>query len=130
MGIDYNDVNLFDSGWSTTVEPSFVAFGAKTEGLKAIKDQIFYPIGPMDTTHMISNVRLLSETEHEATMSAYALAYHYRTGQGMKADADKYVSGVQYHLNLIKEGELWKVKEWTMHITWVDGNPEVMKNTA
>ena len=58
--------------------------GALTlKGPDQIKQFIFHFIGPPDTTHHISYVRVdVKEGDDTATLSAYAVAQHYRETGG------------------------------------------------
>jgi hypothetical protein len=59
-------------------------------------------------------------------MTAYAQAQHYRKGEGIQTDAKNLLSGSMYFLDLVKEGELWKIKKWDMKLTWLQGDASIV----
>lgn len=123
---DDNDVALFNSAMCEDVD--FKMNENVFSGRDAIKTQILDFVGPKDTTHMISNVRVdLKPGDKTATLSAYAQAQHCHPGQGCDTSSPKYMSGSRYHLNLVKnEEKVWKIKEWNMQIIWLEGDQSVL----
>lgn len=137
-GLDANDLSLFESAFELQ-DCMFDLNGTVSTGIQEIRDNVFSAVGPLDTTHFISNVRVsLTEgegkkegEEEKAYMTAYALAQHYRTGEGidLKAERGHLMSGSMYFLDLVKsEGNegLWRIKKWGMKIVWLDGDMGVV----
>lgn len=123
---DDNDVGLFNSAMCEDV--IFKMNENVITGREAIKTQFLDFVGPKDTTHMISNVRVdLKPGDKTASLSAYAQAQHCHPGQGCDTSSPKYMSGSRYNLNLVKDKEnVWKIKEWNMKIIWLEGDASVL----
>lgn len=128
IGIDTNDKALFNSGFISN-DVVFEMNGNRMEGLDVIHENMFSNVGPLDTTHFISNVRVdAKEGAETASMTAYALAQHYKPGEGMMPDTKRLLSGSMYWIDVVKDGEsgLWKVKSWIMKIIWVEGDMSIV----
>ncbi|KUI55847.1 hypothetical protein VP1G_03183 [Cytospora mali] len=127
VGLDTNDVNLFDSAF--TEEGSFDLNGKVMEGREAIHSQCFDFISKLDTTHFITNTRInINEGGSTASATASALAQHYRGGQGADPAASRFLSGVLYWMDLVKDEKdgLWKVECWRLRSVWGEGDSGVM----
>lgn len=84
----------------------------------------------MDTTHMISNVRVdVKDGADTASLTAYALAQHCPPGKGKELDAPKYLVGGEYWIDLVRdEGDgLWKIKKWVLDVIWRQGDASIMQ---
>lgn len=44
------------------------------------------------------------------------MAQHVRPGKGFELGPNKFTSGVLYLCELVKVGELWKIKDWEANI--------------
>jgi hypothetical protein len=103
------------------------------EGISTLKTQLFDHIGPMDTTHMVSNVRVNYKAgDSVASLTAYALAQHCPPGRGKDVDGPKFIAGSEYLVDLVLDhGDgLWKVKKWVVDIIWRQGDPSVMQRPS
>lgn len=128
IGLDTNDWPLFESGWAGK-DVVFEMNGNPSNGLDAIRDSIFTHIGPLDTTHFINNQRVdAQEGAKTAYLTAYALAQHYKTGEGIDPATKRLLSGSMYFIDLEKDGKdgLWKIKKWSMKIIWVEGDMSIV----
>jgi hypothetical protein len=128
--IDENNVPLFNSSWSG--EDAIFDFGGNiTSGLPAINAFLIGKIGPMDTTHMPSNVRIeLKEGASDAKLTAYALAQHAAPGKGGEDEGPKFLTGSRYYLDLVKKDGLWKISKFAMKVIWKQGDAAVMQSTS
>lgn len=131
LGLDCNDYDMVESslaeGDDLTMEVKG-RFGLK--GRDQIKKYIFDFIGPLDTTHHISNVRVdVKDGADTATMSAYAVAQHYRAGEGPDPTASRLMTGAIYMLDLVKDSKdgLWKIKKWSAKMVWREGDDSITK---
>jgi hypothetical protein len=133
IGFDRNDISIFDSAFAENVVLELNAgYNEKRsiDGLSALKAQVLSHVGPMDTTHMISNVRVNhKDGEDIASLTAYALAQHCPPRRGKEPDGPKYLTGGEYTVDLLKDdGDgLWKIKKWILDIVWLQGDRSVMK---
>jgi hypothetical protein len=129
IGLDINDSALFDSAFVPGKDTSFDLNGTVSSGPDAIRENIFVPIGPLDTTHFISNVRVeLKDGAETAYVTASALAQHYRVGEGLVPDAKRLLSGSLYFVDVVKDGSdgLWRTKTFKMKIVWMEGDISIL----
>jgi hypothetical protein len=129
-----HDVSLLNSAWSGPDDGVvFEMNGNVIKGLDAIRTQIFDVVGPMDTTHMISNVRVdVKDGASTASLAAYAMAQHCPPGRGTEPDGPKFTTGSTYSLNLVKDESdgLWKIKKFAMKVIWRQGDRSVMQRPS
>lgn len=131
LAIDTNDSSLFDSAFTTSQPPTFTMFGTTHTGLDAIKTNVYDGVAKLDTTHYISNVRVNMADGgegKEAKVTASALAYHYRPGEGVDTGkTERLLSGSLYELEVVREeGGEWRVKSWAMKVIWLEGDMKVI----
>jgi hypothetical protein len=100
--------------------------GSSAKGIPEFKAAVFDRVSKLDTTHFLSNIRVSIESATTAKASASAMAQHVRPGKGFEPGPNKFTSGGLYLCELVKIGELWKIKDWKLNIVWVDGDPSVM----
>jgi hypothetical protein len=96
------------------------------EGIAAIKATVFDRVSKLDTTHFISNVRVSIESAATAKLTCSAQAQHVRPGKGFEPGPNKFMSGGFYACDVVKDGNLWKLKTWKANIVWVEGDMSVM----
>jgi hypothetical protein len=102
--------------------------GQAIQGLDKVRSQLLDFVGPMDTTHMIRNVRIdVKEGAETARLNCYALAQHCLPGEGMVPDGKKYLAASEYWVETVKEGKEWRIKSWDMKIIWTQGDASVMQ---
>ncbi len=131
VGFDRNDISIFNSAFAGEdvvfeLRPGDTIINA----LSTIRTQVLDHVGPMDTTHMISNVRVdVRDGADTASLTAYALAQHCPPGKGKEPDAPKYLVGGEYWIDLVRdEGDgLWKIKKWVLDVIWRQGDASVMQ---
>ena len=132
-GFDRNNVEMFNSAFiSEDVTFELLAGGKREkifEGLSNLRSQALEHTGPMDTTHMLSNVRVnLEEGASTASLTAYALVQHARAGEGIDPESPKYLVAGEYYVELVKDETdgLWKIKKWIRDAQWKHGDRSVM----
>jgi len=132
IGFDSNDISIFNSAFAGE-DVIFELNDGHTRvvnGLSAIHTQVLDQVGPMDTTHMISNVRVaVKDGAGTASLTAYALAQHCPPGRGKEPDGPKFLVGGEYWIDLVRdEGDgLWKIKKWVLNVIWRQGDASVMQ---
>lgn len=127
-GFDTNDRTIFHSAWAGQ-DVSFTMDGKEYKGLDAIVSDVLDLVGPLATTHFVSNIRVSVEPgSSTASLNAYGMNQHCAPGKGLDPSAPKFMSGSTYDLALIKSKEdgLWKIKTWDMTIVWLQGDASVM----
>ena len=134
LGFDRNDETLLESACAG----EDISFEIRVDGQVAqsasgfsnIKKTVFALVGPMDTTHTLSNIRIDvkdgADTAHVATT---AVAQHCPPGQGKVPDAPKLLVGGQYLVDVVKDKKdgLWKIKKWVLEVIWRQGDASVME---
>ncbi|KAJ5605963.1 hypothetical protein N7510_008744 [Penicillium lagena] len=104
----------------------------KIKGLDTIRTTLLDHVGPMDTTHMTSNIRVNhKEGEETASLTCYTLAQHCPPGRGKEPDGPKYLAAGEYVMDLVfdKSDRLWKIQEWVLDIIWSQGDQSVMERS-
>lgn len=133
-GFDHNDVSMFNSAFISSEEDViFDLSGTMFNGLESIRKGLLDFVGPMDTTHLISNVRVdLKDGEKKGRLGCYALAQHCEPGKGAEVDGKKYLAASEYWIDLVqdeKDGS-WKIKTWVMKIIWTQGDASVLQRSG
>ena len=128
LAIDTNDIVLFESALIERDKVSFIMNGNAQDGLDIIVSGMFNNVGPLDTTHFITNIRVISETDSAATFTASALAQHFRTGEGNSGHAERLMSGSLYTVDVEHDSKdgLWKFRKWAMNLIWHEGEMSVV----
>ncbi|CAK3874772.1 Hypothetical predicted protein [Lecanosticta acicola] len=128
MGMDTNDVELFDSAF--TADAFWDLSGKKVSGLENIhKECYFHNIVKLDTTHMVSNLRIdISPSGNAAQLTCLFVAWHWPLGTGMHVDSHRFTSGGNYFFDVVKDGSsgLWKFTRFAMTKQWSEGDIAVM----
>lgn len=73
---------------------------------------------------MLSNVRIdYNDGEDTASMKAYALYQHAPPGKGKQPDGPKFMTGVDYSVDVVsgKEDGLWKINTAVLDVIWTHG---------
>lgn len=128
LAIDTNDLELFKSAVSDPETIIFEMNGNATNGLDAIIKGMFNTVGPLDTTHFLTNNRIVEESATTATITCSALAQHYRPGEGFVTGSDRLLSGSLYRVEIAKDQKdnLWKIRKWSMKLIWVEGDQSIV----
>ncbi|PYH92968.1 hypothetical protein BO71DRAFT_400126 [Aspergillus ellipticus CBS 707.79] len=124
LGFDTADTNLFDSAFHQ--DATFEINDQVMTGLSAIHTGCYDNVSKLDTTHFLSNIRvtLTDGSETKATVTASALAQHYRPGQGNEPDTSRLLSGSLYFVGVEKDEKegLWKIRSFKMKLVWTEGD--------
>jgi len=126
MAFDTNDTALFDL--SFMVDGVFEVNGRTLEGLPEIHATGLALIFSLDTTHMVSNMRVHMGTRgNEASLTATVLSQHFAGGKGMEPDQKNLLSGSLYRGELIRDLDgLWKFMHLQIKSTWGQGDYSVI----
>jgi len=128
LGLDSNDKALWESAWAADPDISLDINGNVMKGLENFNKNCFDGIGPMDTQHLLTSIRIdIKEGADTAHLTANALAQHYRPAQGQVPDAERMLAGSTYDVQVVKEADgQWKIKTWVLKIIWTEGSWAVM----
>jgi hypothetical protein len=126
IGLDHHDIPMFNSAFAGNGEDAIFLFrGNRIKGRDNIKAEIIDVVGPMVTTHMITNVRIdIKEDGKTAALNCYVLGQHAPPKTGEENDGPKWIVGAEYFVDLIKDNSdgLWKFAKWEINVLWTQGN--------
>lgn len=127
---DHHDTALFNSAWAGE-DVSMELHDDKKRvlpNLSLIRTHVFDKVGPMDTTHNISMVRVdVEDGADTATLTATSLAQHCPAGMGRDPAGPKYTVGGEYSVDLVKdEAGVWKIKKLVLNVIWTHGDASLM----
>jgi hypothetical protein len=133
VGCDNHDEDLFNSAWSGE-DVSFTINGADKKvlpNLTVIRKHVLDRVGPMDTTHSISNIRVVAKDSVDtAFVTATSMAQHCPPGRGKEPDGPKFMVSGEYSADIIKVDGIWKLKTCALRIIWTQGDPSVMEGSS
>ena len=125
---DKNDKSLLQSACTDDVTLTIDGAGAFV-GLQALMTDVLAMVGPLDSTHMMSNVQVdVNGQADSAVLKAYVLAQHCPPGQGRDPQGPKYVTGGDHRIELVpvdQDGS-WKIKKWVLNVIWSQGDVSVV----
>lgn len=130
IATDHHDSALFDSAWAGE-DVSMEIHGDEKrvmEGLSLIRTNVLNRVGPMDTTHNISMVRVNHQDQADtASLTATSTAQHAAPGTGRDPNGTKYTVGGEYSVDLIKDqAGVWKIKKVVLNVIWTSGDASLM----
>jgi hypothetical protein len=129
IGIDHNDSAMFESAFvGEDINLSHSSVPVPFTSLSALKAGLFTRIGPLDTTHMLSNVRIdYKDGEDTAKIHAYALCQHAPPRRGKQPDGPKFTTGVDYNVEVVKSKDgFWQIRKGVLDVVWTQGDHSVM----
>ena len=113
FGLDHGDPDSLASVFTDDAVLDFSAGGAKLglefpvlNGREAIVQTLISIIGPLDTTHTLSNIQVEVSGE-TATLHAYMLAQHFPPGRGSQRGSDYALLMNRYDVELVRDGMKW-----------------------
>ncbi|HMF80652.1 MAG TPA: nuclear transport factor 2 family protein, partial [Candidatus Acidoferrum sp.] len=95
----------------------------------AIVDALIPLLGPLDTSHTISNLQI-EIGDDSATLYGYVLAQHFMPRQGPKPGAENALLMNRYDCELTRDREKWRFKRMVIDNAWAQGNPEIINALA
>ncbi len=98
-------------------------------GRDAILNTVLPSIGPLDTSHSVSNLRIeiVGDT---ATLHAYVLSQHFMLREGSRRGSEYALLMNRYDCNLMRDRDKWRFKRMTIDNAWALGNPEILNALA
>ena len=128
MGQDIRDRDLFESAFAPDAVLDFtqpaLRFGAALvpfEGRTAIADTVFETIAPLDTTHTVTNPRVVYHAAG-ATLFALVEAQHVSTIE----PARRLLLKNRYTVELRRGPGCWLIERMVIHTVWHEGDPTVL----
>lgn len=121
---DANDVELFKS--ACAADATVVLNTRTLNGLDALVSGLFTKITQLDTTHTISNTRVNIDGA-KALLSATVVTNHFPAGSGSDPSAAHLLTGDLYTVDLVQDGDLWKISQLNLQTVWTDGDASIMQ---
>jgi 3-phenylpropionate/cinnamic acid dioxygenase small subunit len=136
FGLDHGDADALASAFTEDCVFDFRPAGKKLEldfakltGRQAIVDTLIPLLGPLDTSHTVSNVQI-EISDDSATLYAYVMSQHFMPRQGSCRGSENALLMNRYDCELVRDGQKWRFKRVTIDNTWAQGNPEILNALA
>ena len=136
FGLDHGDT---DSLSSTLTEDCLLDFRPagrklgldfpKLTGRQAIIDALVPLLGPLDTSHAVSNLQI-EVNEDSATLYVYVMAQHFMPLQGPRPGSENALLMNRYDCELTRDGQKWRFTRMVIDNAWAQGNPEILNALA
>src|SRR5947199_3923915 len=136
FGLDHGDADALASAFTEDCVFDFRPAGKKLEldfakltGRQAIVDTLIPLLGPLDTSHTVSNVQI-EISDDSTTLYAYVMSQHFMPRQGCRRGSENALLMNRYDCELGRDGQKWRCKRVTMDSASPEGNPEIIKALA
>lgn len=136
FGLDHGDADSLASAFMDDSILDFTPAGKKLElnfpkltGRQTIVDALIPLLGPLDTSHTVSNLQI-EVSDHSASLYAYVMAQHFMPRQGSQRGADNALLMNRYDCELVRDGQKWRFKRVTIDNAWAQGNPQILNALA
>lgn len=128
-GQDLDDAALFESAFSLDATLDFTQparqLGVSApvfQGLQQISEMVLSATADLDTTHSITNVRVIAFDGERATVSAMIEAQHLPRSDHSRHLLLKNLLWVQ----LVRTGRCWRIQQMRFVNVWRTGDPSVL----
>jgi hypothetical protein len=136
FGLDHGDPDSLASALIEDCLFDFTPAGGKLglefpklTGRQAIMDALLPLIGPLDTSHTVSNLQIEISGD-SATLYAYVMSQHFMPQQGSRRGSENALLMNRYDCELVRDGQKWRFKRVTIDNAWVQGDPEILNALA
>lgn len=137
FGLDHNDPATLTSALTEDCSLDFTPAGAKLglnfpklNGLENVVKSLVSLLGPLDTSHTVSNVRIKSKGGDSATVSAYVMAQHFMPGDGPRRGTENALLMNRYYCDAVRDGEQWRLTRVKIDNAWALGDPQILNALA
>jgi len=136
FGLDHGDPDSLASAFTEDALFDFTPASAKLglafqklTGRQAIMEAVLPLIGPLDTSHTVSNLQIEISGD-SATLSAYVMSQHFMPRQGSRRGSENALLMNRYDCELVRDGQKWRFKRVTIDNAWMQGDPEILNALA
>jgi len=136
FGLDHGDADSLASALTEDCVLDFRPAGRKLgldfpklEGRRAIVDALIPLLGPLDTSHTVSNLQC-EISDDSAAVYCYVLAQHFMPRQGPQPGSENALLMNRYDCQLVRDGEKWRFRQMIIDNAWAQGNPEILNALA
>jgi SnoaL-like domain len=136
FGLDHGDADSLSSALTEDCVLDFRPAGKKLSlefpklaGRQAIVDTLLPLLGPLDTSHTVSNVQI-EISEDSAALYCYVMAQHFMPRQGSVPGSENALLMNRYDCQLARDGQKWRFRQIVIDNAWAQGNPEILNALA
>src|SRR5437773_4413212 len=136
FGLDHGDADSLSSALTEDCVLDFRPAGKKLgldfprlNGRQAILDALIPLLGPLDTSHTVSNLQI-EVSDDSATLYAYVMSQHFMPREGCRPGSENALLMNRYDCELVRDGQKWRFKRVTIDNAWAQGNPEILNALA
>lgn len=136
FGLDHGDADSLASVLTEDCVLDFRPAGKKLgldfpklTGRKAIVDALIPLLGPLDTSHSVSNLQI-EISDDSATLYAYVMAQHFMPREGPRPGSENALLMNRYDCQLVRDGQKWRFRQIVIDNAWAQGNPEILNALA
>jgi hypothetical protein len=136
FGLDHGDADSLASAFTEDCVFDFRPAGKKLEidfpkltGREAIVDALIPFLGPLDTSHTVSNLQI-EVSDNSATLCAYVMSQHFMPRQGSRRGSENALLMNRYDCELVRDDQKWRFKRIVIDNAWAQGNPEILNALA
>src|SRR6202023_2950601 len=136
FGLDHGDADSLTSALTEDCVLDFRPAGKKLcldfpklTGRQAIVDALIPLLGPLDTSHTISNLQV-EVSEDTATLYCYVMAQHFMPREGPRPGSENALLMNRYDCELARDGQKWRFRKVIIDNAWAQGNPEILNALA
>ena len=136
FGLDHGDADSLASAFAEDCIFDFRPAGRKLKidfpklnGREAIVNALIPFLGPLDTSHTVSNLQI-EASDDSATLYAYVMSQHFMPREGCRRGSENALLMNRYDCELVRDGQKWRFKRITIDNAWVQGDPEILNALA
>ncbi len=134
FGLDHGDADSLASAFTEDCIFDFRPAGRKLKidfpklnGREAIVNTLIPFLGPLDTSHTVSNLQI-EVSDDSATLYAYVMSQHFMPREGCRPGSENALLMNRYDCELVRDGQKWRFKRVTIDNAWAQ--PHVAKSLA
>jgi SnoaL-like protein len=136
FGLDHGDADSLSSALTEDCVLDFRPAGKKLgldfprlTGRKAIVDALIPLLGPLDTSHTVTNLQIEIDDD-SATLYCYVMAQHFMPREGSRPGAENALLVNRYDCQLVRDDQKWRFRQIIIDNAWAQGNPEILNALA
>jgi hypothetical protein len=136
FGLDHDNADLLASAFTEDCIFDFRPAGrklkidfAKLSGREAIVNALIPFLGPLDTSHTVSNLQI-EVSDDSATLYAYVMSQNFMPREGCRRGSENALLMNRYDCELVRDSLKWRFKRVTIDNAWAQGNPEILNALA
>jgi len=136
FGLDHNDSAALASAFTEDCIFDFTPAGGKLglefpklSGRDKVVKALMSILGPLDTSHTVSNVRVQMNGD-AATVYACVMAQHFMPGDGPRRGSENALLMNRYYCQAVRDGPRWRLQQVRIDNAWAEGDPEILNALA